>query len=67
MWAGHICPQGSRPPVALHISPSFLNILLAGAALEELGEKSRRKRQERRENQSKWDDTSEAWGLLERT
>lgn len=33
----------------------------------ELGEKSRRKRQERRENQSKWDDTSEAWGLLERT
>ena len=41
MWAGHICPQGSRPPVAPHISPSLLNILLVGAALEELGEKSR--------------------------
>ena len=40
MWAGHICPQGSRPPVAPHISPSLLNTLLAGAALEELGEKS---------------------------
>lgn len=41
MWAVHICPQGSRPPVAPHISPSLLNILLVGAALEELGEKSR--------------------------
>ena len=37
MWAGHVCPQGSRPPVAPHISPSLLNTLLAGAALEELG------------------------------
>lgn len=33
----------------------------------ELGEKSRRKRQKRCENQPKWDDTREAWGLLERT
>lgn len=40
MWAVHICPRGSRPPVAPHIGPSLLNILLVGATLEELGEKS---------------------------
>ena len=31
------------------------------------GREEGRKRQKRRENQPKWDDTSEAWGLLERT